>query len=100
MTYHSTTALHVLDVNDDFYLHGFGFESIFCHSLVILLAVNVNSVTDTVIEWDCHKYQAWVPREMVEAVRPDLVLTYKGSASSMCHLTALSLVCSFTFHLV
>jgi len=49
MTYHSTTALHVLDVNDDFYLLGFGFENIFCHSLVILLAVNVNSVTDTVM---------------------------------------------------
>jgi hypothetical protein len=46
MTYHSTTVLHVLDVNDDFYL---GFENIFCHSLVILLTVNINSVTDTVM---------------------------------------------------
>jgi hypothetical protein len=50
MTYHSTTALHVLDINDNFYLLGFGFENIFCHSLVILLTVNINSITDTVTQ--------------------------------------------------
>ena len=48
MSYHSATSLHTLDVNDDFYLLRFGFKNIFCHSLVILLTVNINGITDTV----------------------------------------------------
>jgi hypothetical protein len=38
------------------------------------------------IEGDCKKCCAWLPCDMVEVVRPDLVSTYKGTStrSSMC----------------
>ena len=42
--------------------------------------------TTAEIERDCQKYRAWLPRAMVEVVRPDFVSTCKGSASSTCRL--------------
>ena len=38
------------------------------------------------IEGDCKRCCAWLPCDMVEVVRPDLVLTYRGTStrSSMC----------------
>jgi len=49
------------------------------------------------IERDCQKYRAWLPQAMVGVVRPDLVSTYKGSASSMCCLIVV-FPCFVYFH--
>jgi hypothetical protein len=56
------------------------------------------------IEGDCQKYRAWLSREMVEAVRPDLIAVYERSAaaskkpSSRCFLFGLqSSRCSTDF---
>jgi len=48
-THNTTTTLYILDINDDFYFFGFGIEDAFRHLFVILLTVDINSITDTVM---------------------------------------------------
>ena len=45
----------------------------------------LNESTIAEIEQDCRDSRAWLPRAMVEVVRPDLASAYKGSASGRCH---------------
>lgn len=51
------------------------------------------------IKYDCKKYRAWLPRAMIEVVRPDLIAAYKSSqnkSSSKCYcsliLTSVGLI--------
>jgi hypothetical protein len=44
----------------------------------------LNESTIAEIEQDCRDSRAWLPRVMVEVVRPDLASAYKGSASGRC----------------